>query len=332
MNEVERLLTGSSVAIQRVRARIVQFAESPLPIIVRGPTGSGKELVAHAIHIVSRRSGRFVPFNVSSIPEAMFADAVFGHVRGAFTNAISSTPGFAREAHDGTLFMDEISRLPLSNQVTLLRAIETHVVRPLGGTEDRSTNFRVVSATNEDLRALVASNAFREDLYFRLHGAEIVVPPLRDRREDIFGLSHMFAASIAGATLTPAAVAVLERHSWPGNVRELKSVVESAAYQSSDRCIGAADVQEVMSDSLEPGYPPAIACDRSRLVAELLEFGGDVSVVADRHGVHRGTVYRWMREHSIPTPARRQRPSVNGLAGAGARDGAGGLQSRDGVA
>lgn len=313
MNEVERLLIGSSPAIQRVRARIAQFAESPLPIVVRGPTGSGKELVAQAIHRLSKRRGQLVSFNVSSIPDTMFADAIFGHSRGAFTSALSSTQGFAREAHDGTLFMDEVGRLALANQVTLLRTLETHVVRPLGGMEDRTTNFRAVSATNEDLRVLVQTGTFREDLYFRLRGAEIVVPPLRDRREDILILARMFATAIPGIVISDAAVALLERHSWPGNVRELKSVVESAAYQSSGDSIDVDDIHAVMNEWDGIADLQALApCHRADLLADLSKHAWDIAEVARRYGVHRGTVYRWMREHAIPTPKRRSRVSWRG--------------------
>lgn len=316
--ELKNLLVGESAVMRALRERIMRVAPSPLPVLIFGPTGAGKELVAQAIHRASGRTGRFVPFNISGIPEPMFADAMFGHVRGAFTNAIASTPGYVREADGGTLFMDEISRLAMANQVTLLRTIETHSVRPVGGTDDRTSDFRVVSATNEELASLARNGAFREDLLYRLCSVTVTVPLLRDRREDMLALSEHILGRIAlnymqcrdePLRLTSDALRLLEAHDWPGNVRELRSAIECAAYLGDGKIIEAADITAALysgsglqSVADVSGAGPV---RRSELLALLDRHDWDTAAVALDYGVHRATVYRWMQACALPTRDRR---------------------------
>jgi DNA-binding NtrC family response regulator len=319
--DLEQLLVGRSPAMCALRERITQIAPSPLSVLIQGPTGAGKELVAQAIHRLSRRPGRFVSFNVSAISESMFADALFGHVRGAFTNAIASTPGYIREADKGTLFMDEIGQLAMPNQVTLLRVLETRTLRPVGGTDDRASDFRLVSATNESLATDGPGGAFREDLLHRLRAAVLAVPALRHRREDIPLLAkHLLSQlsvqlllqsgapiprPVAAVSLTDSALAVLADQEWPGNVRELKSVIECAFYTGDRTTISGQDIEAAMCDRLSPRHAPGPHGERRAELLSLLErLEWDTTAVAAHHNVHRATIYRWMSDYKIPTPDR----------------------------
>src|SRR5688572_4167741 len=230
-NVVGSLLLGDSRAIQRLRSLIARLATSNAPVLIQGPTGSGKELVAEALHLCSGRPGPFVPFNVCAISDGTFESQLFGHVRGAFTGAVQDTRGYLAEADRGTVFFDEICSLTLNAQAKLLRAIETRSFRPVGGRHDRTSDFRLVAGSNEDLAALVGEGRFRLDLYHRLRALLVRVPPLVDHLEDVPLLARHFArcAADGGTTqLTDAAIACLMEHRWPGNVRELRNVVEFA--------------------------------------------------------------------------------------------------------
>lgn len=235
-------LVGESAVIQRLKAMIERLATSPalagvLPpsILVTGETGTGKDLVARAIHAAGPRSGaQFVHVNCTAVPDALFESELFGHTKGAFTGAQSDKRGLFDVGDGGTVFLDEIGHMPLALQAKLLSVLERRVIRPVGATRERPINVHVIAATHRNLAEAIAGGEFREDLFHRLQVLSIVVPPLRDRREDIALLANRFLKRFAlqlrspAQGFSPTAMNHLTRHSWPGNVRELMHTVESA--------------------------------------------------------------------------------------------------------
>lgn len=302
--ELDRYILGASEPIRKLRSTITKLATSRLPVLIQGPTGAGKELVARSLHELSGRAGGFVALNVCAIAEAMFEDALFGHVRGAFTGAFSSTPGFLREADRGTAFLDEIGTLALTSQAKLLRALETGQFRPIGSTEDRRSDFRLLAATNQPLGGLMTSERFRLDLANRLAGVVIEVPSLAARLDDVPLLAETFLAyAVPGASLSAGAIRALERHQWPGNVRELKHVVEAAAALADSPRLSAADIEEVLDHSRHAD----VECEqqsfaRRRLVELLESVQWDTLAAAGILRVDRTTVYRHMRRLGIRRP------------------------------
>jgi two-component system NtrC family response regulator len=292
---VRELLIGESEAIQRLRAMIVRVAPTAVPVLIEGPTGSGKELVAQALHEASGRRGQFVPFNVCAIADTMFEDALFGHVRGAFTGALGDAAGFLRQAHEGTAFFDEVSGLPLASQAKLLRAIETGEFRPVGASKDVKSQFRIVAATNQRLGPLSERGAFREDLLHRFGKLIVRIPALRDRREDIPRLAACFLGrcSPKGAhRLLPAALDRLAEYDWPGNVRELRAVIETAVALAVDERIGADDIDRIQADTGPRRATPLLDFQVRRTIETLHEVKGDADLAAATLGVHRSTIYR----------------------------------------
>jgi len=314
------MLIGQSHAMQRLRARIAQVARLGVPVLVTGPTGAGKELVARALHAASGRRGNFVDVNACAIADSMFEDALFGHVRGAFTDAVRDKRGHLAEADDGTLFLDEIGDLSLVNQVKLLRAIDLGRFRPVGASRDAQSQFRTLAATNADLEALVRAGRFREDFYYRLRAAVIRVPPLAERREDIPELVYHFARLSSQSwelQVSSHAMAVLQAHHWPGNVRELRHVVECAIGLADEPGrLSAYDVGAALDDQCllrsrtdtTDGYPAfrSFAGDaaalRRHLISVIRDEHGSITAAAKQFRVSPGTVYRWLRALGIPTP------------------------------
>jgi two-component system NtrC family response regulator len=303
ISDIEQLLIGDSAAMRRVRALIRKIAPSSIPVLIEGPTGSGKELVARALHTASGRSGAFVAFNVCAVADSMFEDALFGHVRGAFTGAVNDRLGYLAEANCGTIFLDEIGGLPAGLQAKLLRAIEMKDFRAVGSRMDSRSDFRLISATNERLADVAAQGGFRHDLLFRLRGIVIELPPLASRLEDLAQLAQLFASRWEShrlhndrpRSLTADAIALLETHSWPGNVRELKAVVECAAALSEDPVISRDDVLRagmlgVDGRRLPDGHRRSFV---ERTLLEVLdETGWKIEAAAEILGVHRATIYR----------------------------------------
>ncbi|HVX41707.1 MAG TPA: sigma 54-interacting transcriptional regulator [Gemmatimonadaceae bacterium] len=315
-------LIGDSAPMRALRQLVETIAPTTLPVLIHGPTGAGKELVAALVHERSGRSGAFVAFNVCAIGESMFEDALFGHTKGAYTGALRESLGFLREANGGTAFFDEISGLPLPLQAKLLRAIETGTFRPIGASRDAISAFRLVAATNEDLEALVAQHRFRADLRHRLGGVVIPVPALSERIDDIPLLALDFArrARDAEISIDRDALALLQSTTWPGNVRELKHVVEVAA-AFSGASIDARTVAAVLSGrtvaqvSPLPSVPHA---ERRALVDVLEGAGWDADAAARRLGVHRATLYRRMKRLAIVAPRATVAPSRAESHGSGA--------------
>ena len=227
-------IVGKSEAMRRVYGLILKAAETDTNVIIYGETGSGKDLVAKAIHEYSARKGNYVPVNCGAIPEQLLESEFFGHEKGSFTGATSQKIGYFEMANGGTLFIDEVGEMPLSMQVKLLRVLQNQRFMRVGGTAEIISRFRLVAATNRDLRDEVAKGRFREDLFYRLSVVPLRVPPLRERREDIIGLAEAFAESYCqrygrpSLRLTDAERACLLNYSWPGNVRELKNIIERA--------------------------------------------------------------------------------------------------------
>jgi len=225
-------MVGTSAAMQRVYDIVRLVAERDTTILISGESGTGKDLVARAIHQLSRRHHKpFVVINCAAIPEALLEAELFGYVKGAFTGAVQSRIGRIHAAQGGTLFLDEIGELPIGLQSKLLRFLELGEIQRLGSSDTLSVNVRVVAATNAELRKLVQQHAFREDLYYRLSVFPIGLPPLRDRMSDLPPLAESFLATLCPHTvdLAPEAETVLMQHSWPGNVRELRNVMERAS-------------------------------------------------------------------------------------------------------
>jgi DNA-binding NtrC family response regulator len=232
---------GGSPAIAQVIQQVAQVAESNFTVLVQGETGTGKELVARAIHQQSpRRSAPFVAVDCGAIPETLVESELFGHERGAFTGAQARREGHFQLAKGGTLFLDEIGNVPLATQAKLLRALEQREVLPLGGSRAVPVDARIIAATNAELEGSVKAGRFRADLYYRLSEFTIALPPLRSRREDIMHLSQRFLDEVSMELRRPVrrisdeAMQVLLRHDWPGNVRELRNVVRKAALLATD--------------------------------------------------------------------------------------------------
>ncbi len=225
-------LVGRDPKVRQLFRLLGEVATSDATVLLEGETGSGKELFAEEIHRASpRRDQPFVVFDCGAVPKELIESALFGHVRGAFTGAVSDRRGAFAEADKGTLFLDEIGELGLDMQPTLLRALDKRTIRPVGGAGYQTVSVRVVAATNRDLRTEVAAKRFREDLYYRLAVVRISVPPLRDRRDDIPLLMNHFVGELArnrNFRLLPQDVERLSRYAWPGNVRELRNVIERA--------------------------------------------------------------------------------------------------------
>jgi len=298
--------------MRRLRALIATVAPTRLSVLIEGATGTGKELVAAAIHRQSGRSGALVAFNVCALGESMFEDALFGHVKGAYTGAFNESLGFLREANGGTAFFDEISGLHLPLQAKLLRAIETGVFRPIGAARDVRSDFRTVAATNEGLRELAEQGRFRDDLRHRLSGVVLAVPRLDERVDDIPLLVAHFlrCAGRPGLHVTATAMARIQETPWPGNVRELKQAIDVVSAFAGD----AVDEHavELAFATRESSRPTGRAlrstggdlAERRELVELLETTAWDTERAASLLGIHRATIYRRMKRHGIEGRAR----------------------------
>jgi two-component system response regulator PilR (NtrC family) len=243
-------LLGESGAMREVRVLIERIARSQAPVNASGESGTGKELAARLIHQLSaRQKGPFVPVNCGAIPENLMESEFFGYRKGAFTGAEADRDGFFQAANGGTLFLDEVADLPFSMQVKLLRAIQEKRVRKVGSTTEDPADVRIICATHRNLREMVEQGKFRQDLYYRLNVLEIRMPPLRERREDIFVLARAILERLADssggqvADLTPPAIEALSAYSFPGNVRELENILERAFALSDGGAIKISDLQ-----------------------------------------------------------------------------------------
>lgn len=255
--EFERFgIIGGSSALRRVLADAANCARSTISVLITGETGVGKDLLARAIHSLSPRSDKtFIPLDVPNIPASMFESELFGHTKGAFTGATESKQGMVQAAHEGTLFLDEIGEFPIELQAKFLRVLDTGSVRKLGSVKAEDVNVRIVSATNRDLLEAVRERKFREDLFYRIRGIEIHLPPLRERSEDIPPLAIHFLNEFAERNnlgpkrLHESALDFLQRQHWSGNIRELRRTIEAVSILTNTEQIEHTDVARIMERS-----------------------------------------------------------------------------------
>ncbi|MDH1003880.1 sigma-54-dependent transcriptional regulator [Acinetobacter junii] len=245
-----KLLIGRSAPIQQLRITLKKIARSQAPVFITGESGTGKEVVANLVHRLSNRSeGPFIAINCGAIPTELMESELFGHKKGSFTGATQDKQGLILSAHGGSLFLDEIAELPLNMQVKLLRAVQEKKIRPVGSDQEIDVDFRVISASHQDLELLVQQGRFRQDLFFRIHVMDIVLPPLRERGQDILILANHFIQKISQEwelpvkSLTTRAEQFLLQQYFPGNVRELRNIIERAITLSDDETIDLAHLQ-----------------------------------------------------------------------------------------
>ncbi len=307
-------ILGDSPAIRQVMDTVKQIAPTRSSVLIQGESGTGKELVARALHELSGRKGDFVAIHCAAIPETLFESELFGHEKGAFTGAVEQHKGFFEKADGGTIFLDEIGEVPLPVQVKLLRVLETRSFERVGGTQNITVDVRIVSATNRDLEQMVASGAFREDLYYRLNVVKILIPPLRERTSDIPILVRGFLSQIAAEngkenmTISEPAMAALCAARWPGNIRELRNCVENMVVLCRTGEIGLENVPVNIRESSSPGITRDIlaapSCDlekNERILIEraLNECGGNRSRAAEKLGISRRTLHRKLKLYNI---------------------------------
>lgn len=307
-------LIGESAAMAPVHELIARVADSNASVLIQGETGTGKELIARAIHARSRRAkGPFVALNCAAVPQALLESELFGHARGAFTDAKNLRTGLLRQAHGGTLFLDEVGDLPLDMQPKLLRALQERTVRPVGADDEVAFDARLITATNRDLEYEVSEKRFRDDLFYRLNVVRIDVPPLRERGGDVLKLAQHFLArqaeidGKAALSLSQSAAQKLMAYEWPGNVRELENCMERAvalarfdqltiedlpekirAYSVDHFAISANDATEVV---------PIEEIERRYILRVIGLLGGNRSRAAEVLGIDRRTLYRRLEKY-----------------------------------
>jgi DNA-binding NtrC family response regulator len=299
-------IVGRSQAMRTLFDQVWTVAQARTNVLIVGETGTGKELIAQSIHEASpRRSRPLVAVNCGAIPDGLIESELFGHERGAFTDAHLSRPGRVRQSDGGTLFLDEVGELDLRAQVKLLRVLETREVHALGAGQARRLDIRVVAATNQNLAARVRDKAFREDLFYRLNVVQIEVPPLRERSEDIPLLIAAFCGRFChefnrrSAVYAEGDLDLLQRYDWPGNVRELRNVVEASFVHSSGRSDGLLVLPPVLLRVLDK---ERTLDERGQIVRALFEAHWNVSRAAHRLNCSRMTLYRRMIQYQLRRP------------------------------
>jgi DNA-binding NtrC family response regulator len=312
-----RLLVGESPVMAKVHELIRRLAPTDSTVLVTGESGTGKELVARSLHQSSRRANApFVAINCGAMPEHLLESELFGHVRGAFTDAKADRAGVFREASGGTLFLDEVGELPVPLQPKLLRVLQERTVRPLGSNKEVPVDVRIIAATNVDLQAAVEKGAFREDLFYRLDVVDIELPPLRARGKDVLLLAHQFLERFAARErtavrrLSAEAAATIMEYAWPGNVRELQNALERAVTISSNETLSSADLPQRLQaraavpvpDSTEAStLLPLADVERRYILSVLEQLKGNKRQAAKVLGLDRSTLYRRLKEFGVST-------------------------------
>lgn len=311
-------VVGTSSSMQPVYEAIIRASESSLPVLIEGETGSGKEIVAEAIHVNSKRSSNpYIVMDCTATPHSLIESTLFGSTKGAFTGSVERK-GLLQAADGGTLFLDEVGEIELDIQPKLLRCLETKRFRPVGSTKEISSNFRIICATNRDLLAETKKGAFRTDLFYRISAQRIKVPPLRERTNDIPLLSNHFLLEIAKEhnrkplELAPEATQKLCNYHWPGNIRQLKFVIEAAFFHATDNMILPADLHLDTAETDVPAANPSVflpdldkdfktyrdeailEAERKYLTLLLEKNEGDVRTAAQQAGLTREALYRVM--------------------------------------
>jgi len=312
-----RSIVGDSPAMRRVLDAVSRVGPKDITVLVRGDTGTGKELIASLIHAESRRAkGPLIRFNCAAIPGELAEAELFGHARGAFTGAAQARRGFFAEADGGTLVLDEVGELSAPVQAKLLRALQEGEIQPVGAGRVEKVDVRVVACTNRDLAAESRAHRFREDLYYRLAVVELVVPPLYEHREDVPALAHEFTRryaerfGVAGARLSPELVDALQRAEWPGNVRELENSVARMVALSGGGEIGLQAFTRIASGTAEPGAEPTPdgtlslreqveALERNVIARTLSSVAGNQSEAARRLGLSRGSLIDRLKKYGF---------------------------------
>ena len=302
-------MIGSSAQMQAVFAMIRKVAASSAPILLLGESGTGKEMAAAAIHRRSARKEKpFVAINCSAIPENLIESELFGHEKGAFTGAVAQKKGLLESAEGGTLFLDEIGDLPAPIQVKLLRFLQEQTFHRVGGRQEIQTDVRIVAATNADLKAAVASGAFREDLFFRLAVIVVNLPPLRERGEDFAVVAQEFLDRFAkenkksGLSFAPDAQRAMQRHNWPGNVRELQNRIQRGVIMTDGKRITVSDLD--LDDAGDSGAITTLkeardTLDREMVRRALKRHGGKIAPAAAELGISRPTFYELMEKLGV---------------------------------
>jgi DNA-binding NtrC family response regulator len=321
-------LSGASAVMKSVIDELAQVSESDVSVLIQGESGTGKELAARAIHYNGpRRAGPFVAVHCGSLPETLAESELFGHKKGAFTDALRDRKGLLESAEGGTILLDEVGDMPAALQVKLLRFLQDREVRPLGGSEARRVDVRVLAATHRDLKKAVAEGTFREDLYYRLAVVTVWLPPLRERKEDIGLLADRFLAEASGragkqgAHFTEAALRVLASHRWPGNVRELQNAVQHAVALHPGPALGP----ETLPSGLRAGagrtapredlsglphreakHRALESFERSYWSSLLSRAGGNLTKAAELAGIDRKNMYDIFKKYGIEPGAANQ--------------------------
>ncbi|MGH7899506.1 MAG: sigma 54-interacting transcriptional regulator [Candidatus Binatia bacterium] len=307
--------------------QLQRLSDENVSVLVCGDTGTGKEIVARALHTLGRRVRRpFFAINCAELPESILEGELFGHVRGAFTGATSDRIGLFEASGDGTVFLDEIGELPLAAQAKLLRVLEEHLVRRLGSTQPRPLHCRIITATNRDLSDEIAGGRFRRDLFYRLRGSELRLRPLRERPRDILPLAELFLTRAALrfrrglVELSADAKLVLLSHRWPGNVRELRQVMEVAVLSASDTSISADHLNLLRDPTASPAMPllTAGAVERAHILRALASTSGNKLAAARILGLSRQSLQRRMQRHGITSLPESECPQMGTPSGNGA--------------
>jgi two-component system nitrogen regulation response regulator NtrX len=321
-------IIGDSTAMVRLRDQIGMAAPTNGRVLISGENGTGKELVARQVHLLShRRLAPFIEVNCAALPEELIESELFGHTKGAFTGAVADRRGKFEIASGGTLFLDEVGDMSVKTQAKVLRALQEQIVEPVGGHSSVRVDVRVIAATNKELAEEIRANRFREDLFFRLNVIPIYVPPLRTRGEDVVRLAEHFVAEFAAEygrkpkRFAPEAIGVVKAYPWPGNVRELRNVIERLMIMVPGEIIGAGDLSfleipdvpvPVNPATVAPLYQARDAWERNYILTALATFDGNISRAADALGVERSNLYRKMRGLGIPAGKREDDEEIIG--------------------
>ena len=303
-------LIGMSVKMERVYKLVEKVSQHDYPLLVLGESGTGKELVARSVHFLGPRKDRpFVPVDCSALVPTLIESELFGYVKGAFTGAMQPKQGLLEAAHGGTLFLDEIGDMPVDLQAKLLRALQEREIKPVGSTERRQIDVRIIAATNRDLDAAIRSGSFRQDLYFRLNVVQVKLPPLRDRKGDIPLLVTSFLEKFSNSgpvrTISDDAMRRLVAYDWPGNVRELENAIERAVALSSGPVLSVADLPSNLHYPSNDRTPqkdellPLDELERRAILRTLRETNGDKVAAARMLGIGKTTLYRKLKQYRV---------------------------------
>ena len=307
-------IIAKSAKMRMVLESVSRIANTDSTVYIHGESGTGKESIAQAIHIASgRKDNAFVAVNCAAIPDTLLESVLFGHVKGAFTGAIKSSKGLFAQAHEGTIFLDEIGDVPLPIQAKLLRVLQERQFHPVGSEQQLEVDVRIIVATNKNLEDLVKQNLFREDLFYRIHVIPIELPPLRERREDIPLLVEHFIKKISEKmnkkvkSLTPVALQKLMLHDWPGNVRELENTIEYAVAMTTQDMITDELILPTKSiepeDMVKPLKNARDAFEKTYLIHLLEVTRGNVSIAAKMAGKYRADFYMLLKKHNLDPAA-----------------------------